>query len=122
MNKIDQTVKNSTRLNSYTVNSNKDKLNTVNSNEKTFNEELNDLIEKHKITPEGIAQKLSEDLDDPLSIDYYLTLAKNTEAGRLLEALSIVLDVARQNKIKTKKAIYFIWILNRWGIRTKFKH
>jgi hypothetical protein len=47
-------------------------------------------------------------------------LAKNNPSEKLLEALSFTNDAYVRGKIKTKKAIYFKSILDKWGLKTKF--
>lgn len=74
-----------------------------------------------KYRPEAIAQTLSEKLNDQDSFEYYLILAKNSPQDKLLEALSFVDDADHRGVIRTKKAIYFISILRKWGIKTNFK-
>lgn len=120
MKHIKDSIKNKNKqLNSLPVNSKDKSLYTVNSN--TVSKKIDEFIEQLEITPEGVAQKLAEDLGDLDSSDYYTILAKSTQPGRLLEALSYVKEAEQRGRIKTKKAIYFQGILRKWGIRTKFK-
>lgn len=111
------------RLNSITVNSNNKYkyINTVNSKD-AVSKKIDHFLEELNITPEGVAEKLAEDLDDLESRPYYILLARNNQPGRLLEALGYVKDADKKGAIRTKKAIYFLAILRRWGIKTKFKH
>lgn len=113
-------------LNTDTVNSNKEFNNTVNC--ETVKEEYRDLENKSNIfldelkgKPEYVADKLSRELDDQDSLHYYLLLAKNNPPEKLFEALSYVKVASNEEKIRTKKAIYFISILKHWGLMTKFK-
>lgn len=113
-------------FNTDTVNSNKEFNNTVNC--ETVKEEYRDLENRSDIflnelkgKPEYVADKLSRELDDMNSLHYYLLLAKNNPPEKLFEALSYVKIVSNEGKIRTKKAIYFISILKRWGFTTKFK-
>jgi len=106
--------------NSYTVNSNKKSLNTVNS--RTVEEEIEDLLNRRNITPEGVGKLLAEGLDDKESEAYYFLLAKENKQAKLLEAMHLTKEAYRHRKIRTKKAIYFIAILRNWGFKTKFKN
>lgn len=112
---------------SPTVNSKKEYIPTVNSmetvdsSEKATWEQIEQLLADRDITPEGFAKLLADKLDDFESEAYYVLLAKNNSQGRLSQALHLTLEIAKEGKIRTKKAIYFIAILRRWGLRTKFK-
>lgn len=105
--------------NSNTVNSNKETSLTVNSN--TVKSQFDVALEKLDASPEVTAQEIAKCLGDERSIDYYTILVKNSSVSRLLEALSFTKDADHRGKIKTKKPIYFLGILKRWGIKTKFK-
>lgn len=100
------------------VNSYKKNLPTVNSI--TVKDKISSFLEENEIQPEGVAVTLAEKLDDMKSKDYYILLAKENPPDVLLRALSFTLDADRRGKIRTKKAIYFIGILKRWGVKTKF--
>lgn len=109
-------------LDSIKVNSNKEYIDTVNSNSNTVTDKIEKILEEEGIKPEAVAQMLAEGLSDVKSLIYYLILAKESNPPKLLEALSIVKDAEFQNKIKTKnKPAYFIGILRNWGIKVKFK-
>lgn len=85
-------------------------------------ERVDDALKKFTYQPKAIAQRLSEDLKDQESFDYYLLLAKNNSQDKLLEALSYTNDASNRGKIKTKKAVYFISIIRNWGLKTRFKY
>ena len=111
-----------------TVNSNNKYLTTVNSketvdtvNSKSINEKVQDLLDEERITPEGVAQLLAEELDDLDSLGYYILLAKENIQPRLLEAMHLTLEADKLGKIRTKKAIYYQAILRNWGFKTKFR-
>ncbi len=123
---------NSKDNNLSTVNCNKDNLNTVDSTGKeggegvspsqTMENEVDEVIQRHYLTKQSIAEHLAKELGDENSLDYYIILTKENETGRLMEALSYTKDAARRGKIRTKKAVYFQAILRRrWGIKTRFK-
>lgn len=105
-----------------TVNSSNNTLKTVNSTKQlTVDEKISALLEENDLKAEYVAKILSDGLSDPSSLNYYSILAKEHSPARLLEALSITKESARDGKIRTKKAIYFLAILRKWGLKTKFK-
>lgn len=112
-------------VNGDTVYSNKRFISTVDSketdNSSTVTNKIEHLLEEARITPEGVGKELSEGLDDQKSERYYTLLATENPQSRLFEALSITKDAARRGVIRTNKAVYFIAILRRWGLKTKFK-
>ena len=105
--------------NSYTVNSNKNSLNTVNSN--TVDEDIEEVLEKHGISEEGVGTLLAEGLDDIESKEYYCLLVNKHSNSKLLDALHITKEADMEGKIRTKKAVYYQAILRNWGLQTKFK-
>lgn len=107
------------RQNSYTVNSSNKHLNTDNSN--TVEEEIEKLLREKDIKPEGIAMMLSGGLADPESLGYYHILCRENDSSKLLKALSLTKEADSQGKIRSKKAVYFLGILKKWGLKTKFK-
>lgn len=111
-------------INSSTVNSKYKKTNTVNSINSyasPFEKELQELLEKHGTTNEGVATHLWENLNDKESKAHYLLLAKNTPTEKLMHALALTKEAERDGRITIKKAVYFQGILKNWGIRTKFR-
>jgi|SRR3989344_1071188 len=116
-------------LRGNSVNSNNSLISTVNSKDKSLDtdnsipvsEEIEALLKERGITPEGVAELLSEMLDDKKSLSYYLILAKEHNPGRLLEAAHITKNAYKQGKIRKTKPIYFIAILRRWELKTKFR-
>ena len=111
-------------LEEKTVNSIKKDSSTVNSrtdNCLTVTDKIEKLLEDARISPEGIGKALSEGLDDLKSERYYIILATENPQARLFEALSITKDADRRGVIRTNKAIYFLAILRRWKLKTKFK-
>lgn len=126
MKTIGEILKDKQQLTINTVNSQKDINNTVNSipvkeEYKEIEKKTDDLLTELNGNPKYIANRLARELDDLKSEYYYFLLASHNEAQRLLEALSCTQTAAREGKIRTKKAIYFIGILNIWGFVTKFK-
>lgn len=96
-------------------------INTVNSDTVSDKEDsVGNLLLQNVYEPEAAAKELAKNLDDEDSFRYYLLLAKNNPIERLIEALSFVIEADTQGKIRTKKAIYFIGIIRRWGLVTKF--
>ena len=67
-------------------------------------ERVDGALKEFTYQPKAIAQRLSENLKDQESFDYYLLLAKNNSQDKLLEALSYTNDASNRGKIKTKKA------------------
>lgn len=124
MENIQKVIKNKKKA-LHTVNSNKNNKNTVNCNTvkqyRDIDTEVEDLLKRLQGKPEYIAKILAEKLDDQKSLAYFTLLAKNTSSKALFEALSYTLDADSRNKIRTTKAIYFMAILRRWKIPTKFK-
>lgn len=112
-------------LNSNTVDSNKRYSSTVNSkdtdNSITVTDKIEKIIEEAHLKPEGIGKILSEGLGDKKSERYYILLATENPQGKLFEALSITKDADRRRLIRINKAVYFMAILKRWGLKTKFK-
>lgn len=126
MKTIGEIIKDKQLLTVNTVNSHKDVNNTVNSipvkeGYGELDKKTDDFLTELSDNPEYIANKLAEELDDLKSKYYFLLLAKNNNPQRLFEALSFTLAAAREGKIRTKKAIYFIYILRNWGIQTTFR-
>jgi len=80
-----------------------------------------ELLNELQGQPEYLADKLSRELDDQKSKQWYLLLVRNNKAGILLEALSNTLSVYREGGIRTTKVKYFIGILLKKGINIKFK-
>lgn len=119
------------KSNSNTVNSNKYKSNsnTVNSNnssntvsgKKSFKEEFDSLLEKYSIKPDGIAILLTELLDDAKSIDYYKILVRENPPAELLKWAHYTKELYEEGKIYRTKAIYFMSLIKKVGLRTKFK-
>lgn len=64
---------------------------------------------------------LGEKLSDKKSIGYYLILAKANNPASLLKALHDTMDADSRGVIRRNKAIYFMGILRKLGIQTKFK-
>ena len=103
------------------VNSKDKSITTVNSNNSlTVKEKIQALLDEENITPEGVAEMLAETLDDKKSLPYYIILVKEHGAPRLLEIMHYVKDVARTKVIRSK-ALYFMAILKRKNLKTKFR-
>lgn len=102
-----------------TVNSRDKYTFTVNST--TVSGKIDQFLEDLDVEPETLAKELARKLGNETYLPYFTVLAKNTNASRLFEALSITLDIARQGKIKKTKTQCFLGILNRWGMKIKFK-
>jgi len=64
---------------------------------------------------------LSEGLSDPGSLEFYKILARENNPSLLLEVLHLTKSADQQNKIRTKKPVYFLGILRKKGIVVKFK-
>mgnify|MGYP001593160911 CR=1 FL=1 len=107
-------------LNSITVNSNNKNIDTVN-NGITVAEKIENIIEENDIKPEGIAKFLSEELSDEKSYGYFLILAKENKGSVLLQVLHDTKDADSRGVIRRNKAVYFMGILRKKGIKTKFK-
>lgn len=106
-------------LNSINVNSSKEDINNVNSI--TVADKVEKFFEEEDIRPEGVAQMLSEGLSDEKSYAYYLILAKENSASVLLQVLHLTKEAQSLNLIRKNKAVYFMGILKKRGIKTKFK-
>jgi len=110
-----------------TVNSKNKNNNTVNSSipikeeYKDLDLKADELLNELQGQPEYLADKLSRELDDQKSKQWYLLLVRNNKVGILLEALSNTLSVYREGGIRTTKVKYFIGILVKKGITIKFK-
>ncbi len=108
-------------LNRLTVNSKNKSIPTVNSNNGlTVGDKIQALLDEENITPEGVAEMLSETLDDEKSLRYYTILVKEHGAPKMLEIMHYVKDVARTKVIRSK-ALYFMAILKRKNLKTKFR-
>ncbi len=104
------------------VNSNNNTSNTVNSNSNTTNtvNSIDEWLLRMETTRDGIAYKLSEDLGDKKSLQYYKVLTHNHDPRKLLDALAIFRN-AKANGVHIKfPPAYFQGILRNWGIQTKF--
>lgn len=126
MKTIGEALKENPLLTVNTVNSHKDIDNTVNGipvkeEPGEIEKKTDDFVAELVGNPEYVANRLAVGLDDLKSEYYFLLLAKKYDPQRLLEALSCVKAADKQGVIRTKKAIYFIGILNRWGFTTKFR-
>lgn len=69
----------------------------------------------------GVAQVLAAGLNDEHSLQYYKMLVQNTSNEVLMDALNLTETAAKEGKIKQKKVYYFLGILKKWGVQTKFK-
>jgi len=107
------------QLKKKTVNSKVKSLLTVNSN--STSAKIDQFLEELNLEPEYFAEELARKLGDIVSLTYYILLVKNSNQSILFKALSFTLDADRRGAIKTSKPIYFLAILKKWGIRTKFK-
>lgn len=97
--------------------------NTVNSKTVLPNKEetISEYLNRCSHEPEAIAKVLAEKLDNTKYENYYRLLVNNTKPPEiLLEVLSLVLDAEARKIIRNKKSIYFIGILKKKGIVTKF--
>lgn len=104
-----------------TVNGKDKYIPTVNSKDSlTVEDKIQALLDEENITPEGVAEMLAETLDDKKSLTYYLILVKEHGAPKMLEIMHYVKDVARTKAIRNK-ALYFMAILKRKNLKTKFK-
>lgn len=115
---------NESTVNRFTVNSTNKNINTVNSISYT-NEELVkkicNLIEEENLQPEGIALRLAELLNDKRSLKYYILLAKEHSPGVLFDAAYIAKEKSELGELRTSSPIYFIGILRKKGLKTKFR-
>ena len=102
-----------------TVNSKKSNSKTVNS--LTVSDQVKDLISSYGLEEEGVARALAEGLGDPQSLGYFRLLANEHGGQKMLEALSFTRLAANEGVIRKKKAVYFLGILRKWGLKTKFK-
>lgn len=116
MKDIRETIKEK-EITSQTVNSKKNYIDTVNSNRAR----LVPFPDGEDTESEGIALKIAESLDDMKSLRYYQILAKETNKQILLDTLSYTLETDRLGKIRTTKAIYFMFMLKIRGVKTKFR-
>lgn len=117
-NNTDTTIVNGNTVNSVDKSS---ITNTVNYVDRlTVDEKINTILEDAAIQPEAVAKMLAETLDDEKSLSYYTILVKEHGAPKMLEIMHYVKDVAR-TKILRNKALYFMAILKRKNIKTKFK-
>lgn len=96
-----------------------DKPLTVNSNKKYIT--VNSKTVSIKTEEDVMALELAEKLGDKKSYNYFLLLAKHNSHNELREALSYTLMAEREGRIKTIKAVYFIGIIRKWGLRVNFK-
>lgn len=115
----------STTVNSYTVDSRNRFQSTVNGKEevreKTFEEEMDELMKKHNLSKEGLAKQLAELLKDEKSVTYYELLLKENKPAFLFEWAHYVKDMDLQRKIRTNRAVYFQAVIRKHGAKTKFK-
>lgn len=106
--------------NSSTVNSIDKSIDTVNSSNSIPSKE-GVYLDGYSYTADGVAEELTEKLDDHKSLTYYRILAKENNPQVLLDILAYVLETDRLGKIRTTKAIYFMAMLRIRKIRTKYK-
>lgn len=114
MKSINETI----RDKQLTVNSYKRNKPTV--NDYSISSIIGKTLKDANLTNETIAKELATQLEDPHSLRYYQLLANENRPEKLLEALSYVKYASSQGNIRTKKATYFMGILKKWGIQTKF--
>jgi hypothetical protein len=138
---------NSQTDNSPTVNSNKEKdINpTVNSstvdsqtgdcitvsnqteeiptaNSKLIQKDIEVIIRKYQEDPEALAKYITDNTDDQKSFGYYTILAKNTNPTLIMQAIDSTIKASKRGLIRTTKAIYFMGILRKLKVKTKFKY
>lgn len=121
--KFGDILKSTTVNSSKPVNSKDEYINTVNGiplEEKSLEEKINDLLEESHGGTDYVAQMLADGLDDQKSLPYFRLLVKEHGSGKLLEVLHYIQDVARTKTIHNKPA-YFMAILKRKGLKTKFR-
>lgn len=111
-----------------TVNSCKEKLNTeterVTSNSNSIDEDriiIQNKFQEFLYKPEALAKELAEKLDDEKSYKFYLTLARNSNQNVLLDILACTVGAYNEGRLRRPRPIYFMSILQRKGIRTKFR-
>ena len=68
-----------------------------------------------------IGKQLAEGLDAVDWLNYYVILAHENNHQRLMQALSITKEADEQGIIRIEKSVYFLAILKRWKLKTKFK-
>ena len=123
MEHIRKTLDEST-VNRLTVNSNNKYTNSVNSisyKNKDLVKKICDLIEEENLQPEGIAIRLAELLNDNHSLKYYILLVKEHNPGALFDAAYIAKEKFELGELRTSIPIYFIGILRKKGLKTKFQ-
>lgn len=125
MEQVGTIIKTNRFLKEDTVNSSKKPISTVNSidtvnDEKTTFEKIEELLQKDKIQPEGIAKYLTELLNAPKNEAYYTILVKENPSAVLLEIAHYVKDMFQQRKIRTSMGVYFYHVLKRKGMKVRF--
>lgn len=97
---------------------------TVNSStnkESNLSRKISALLEAEEGNIENLSMHIAEMLDDGKSLAYYRLLLENNKQHKVLEAAHITKQASQEGKIRTKKAIYFIGILRKWGFKIRFK-
>lgn len=125
MEPVSKTIKQK-QVNSSTVNSNKEitestvnSSNTVNSD--PFKEELDGLLEKYGREPESLGAELSRILKDDKSMGYYTLLIREHGAAKIMPLAYQAKEMDEQGKVRTTRAKYFMGIMRRLKLKTKFK-
>lgn len=101
---------------STVVNSN----NTTTVNSKNYKDEINKILFDHNVTSEGVADLLSELLDDEKSKKYFIVLVEKYGSTDMLEIAYYVKDLASRITIRNRGK-YFMGILRNKEYKTKFK-
>ncbi|KKP63809.1 MAG: hypothetical protein UR61_C0063G0002 [candidate division WS6 bacterium GW2011_GWE1_34_7] len=87
----------------------------------TVYKKLDSLLKEIPLEVDFVAGKLASELDDMKSIGLYKILAREYESALLFEYLSCTNKAFKDGKVWTSKAIYFLGILKKKGLRVRFR-
>lgn len=132
MKSLGKALKESSTINSITVDSKeKDSISTVNSNntvnsdlvrERSITEQIEEVIQNNNYKLEDQARYIAKLLDDEKSLSWYNLLVKEHNPSVLIEFAHYTKEMYEAGKLtKVNKAVYFLSILRRRKMKTNFK-
>lgn len=95
--------------------------NTTTDNGLLLRKELEHVLENHQGKSDSVASFLAGLLNDMKNLAYYKILVAHTNPAFLIEIAHDVKARDLEGKIRTTRAVYFMAILKRKQIQTKFK-
>lgn len=113
VNNVDKDINN----NVDNVNSNTNKnVNNVKTPLTEKEKALQDFLHLIGDQPKDIARTIANELGDENHLNFHLKVARNNNAGKLFEALSMTNSAARKGGVRSKPR-YYVWALKHLGAK-----